>query len=307
MGKNILLTGSHRSGTTFTGKMLSIPKNIGFINEPFNPNIGIEGIDNWNVYVKEGISNEKYYENLVKDLLNGRASFKRIQKKDDSVFKKTARLFLKSGSHIEYIKSTRSNSVERYLLKDPIACMASEWLHNRFDMEVVMLIRHPAAFVASLKRLDWHFPLERLIEQRELFGDFLNSHLKNINLSSITTVERDAILWNCIHEVLFSYLHRNPAMISVKHEDLSINPIKEFEGLYNKLNIDFDSNVKKVIKTYTVSSNPTNPKNNLVHDLKRNSKDNIERWKKILSEEEIYNVRNITKDLAHYYYSNNEW
>ncbi len=43
----------------------------------------------------------------------------------------------------------------RPLLKDPIAVFSSEWLASRFDAQVVVLIRHPAAFASSLVRLGW--------------------------------------------------------------------------------------------------------------------------------------------------------
>jgi hypothetical protein len=49
------------------------------------------------------------------------------------------------------------------LIKDPIALFAAEWLADVFGVRVVVLIRHPAAFAASLKRLNWTHP----------FGDFL--------------------------------------------------------------------------------------------------------------------------------------
>jgi len=34
--KPILVTGSHRSGTTWAGKMISACPNVGYIHEPFN-------------------------------------------------------------------------------------------------------------------------------------------------------------------------------------------------------------------------------------------------------------------------------
>src|SRR5205085_10560791 len=41
------------------------------------------------------------------------------------------------------------------LLKDPIALFSAEWLASRFDMNVIVMIRHPAAFASSLRRLNW--------------------------------------------------------------------------------------------------------------------------------------------------------
>ena len=44
-------------------------------------------------------------------------------------------------------------SPSHFLLKDPIACMSSEYLHREFEMDVVIIIRHPAAFVSSLQKM----------------------------------------------------------------------------------------------------------------------------------------------------------
>ena len=37
----ILITGSPRSGTTFVGRMLALPRSIGYLDEPFNVQIGM--------------------------------------------------------------------------------------------------------------------------------------------------------------------------------------------------------------------------------------------------------------------------
>src|SRR4029079_14970877 len=53
----------------------------------------------------------------------------------------------------------------RPLMKDPIALLSAEWLAATFDMDVVVLIRHPAAFAASLKRLGWKHSFATFIQE----------------------------------------------------------------------------------------------------------------------------------------------
>ena len=50
----------------------------------------------------------------------------------------------------------------RPLLKDPIAVFSAEWLGDTFGMDVVVLIRHPAAFVNSIVARQLRHPFERL-------------------------------------------------------------------------------------------------------------------------------------------------
>ena len=54
----ILLTGSHRSGSTWTGKMLAFSNEIAYIHEPFNlnhnPGIFKARFENWFPYIFHG-------------------------------------------------------------------------------------------------------------------------------------------------------------------------------------------------------------------------------------------------------------
>jgi len=46
---------------------------------------------------------------------------------------------------------------DRPLIKDPIAIFSTEWLCKKFNMKVLVMIRHPAAFCSSLKIKNWAF------------------------------------------------------------------------------------------------------------------------------------------------------
>ena len=68
---------------------------------------------------------------------------------------------------------TRAPAGSRPLLKDPIAVFSAAWLARTFGMRVVLSVRHPAAFAASLKRLDWTFDFNQLLAQPLLMRDLL--------------------------------------------------------------------------------------------------------------------------------------
>jgi hypothetical protein len=59
------------------------------------------------------------------------------------------------------------------LIKDPFAFFSSEWLAERFDMAVVVVIRHPAAFVSSIINLNWSHPFSHFLEQTLLLNERL--------------------------------------------------------------------------------------------------------------------------------------
>src|SRR5580692_3708234 len=75
----ILVTGAPRSGTTFLGKMLALNIDVQEIEEPFNTETGIVGVDQPFVYLRSGerLSKEqKLYDVLINDLLDGKAWYK---------------------------------------------------------------------------------------------------------------------------------------------------------------------------------------------------------------------------------------
>ncbi|MFO7950790.1 MAG: hypothetical protein R6U36_10530 [Candidatus Fermentibacteraceae bacterium] len=71
------------------------------------------------------------------------------------------------------------------LFKDPIALMSAEWVADRFDARVVISVRHPAAYVNSVRRLDWRTPVEDFTEQPRLLeslpADLREALLKRVS------------------------------------------------------------------------------------------------------------------------------
>ena len=118
---NILVTGSHRSGTTFVGKVLSMPPPIDIVMEPFSKSIGMPQIDVWFPYIYSGAENEQEMEFLVRELLDGRA-------------KLGARSGVRAARKLLLRQST-SNSANRILLKDPKAALSGEWFAQRFGRQ----------------------------------------------------------------------------------------------------------------------------------------------------------------------------
>ncbi|GAG18606.1 unnamed protein product, partial [marine sediment metagenome] len=99
----------------------------------------------------------------------------------------------------------------------------------------------------------------------------------------------------------------NSKMIGIRHEDISLEPTRWFKKLYAQLGIKFSPKMETKIKEFTNDTNPTDPTNNEAHVLRRNSKENIKRWKKVLSYHEIEKIREITENLAKRYYLDEDW
>lgn len=305
----ILVTGSHRSGTTITGRLLSVRSHVGYVREPFHKYAGMTEIERWWPYVREEHPDEDRYRRAVERLLAGRATYKRLPLDESGVSlpKRIARVFLKSTPNVEYWKAVWDPRVSRYLIKDPLACLASEYLHRRFDMDVVVLVRHPAAFVASLKRVDWRFDFGEFRNQSALMDDYLAPLLREANPPFDSLVREGTLLWRCFYTVLFDYMDRNPEMIALRHEDLSRSPLRVTERLYDRLDLPFSAKVRRYVDAMTGAHNPAGPRDDHVHSLRRDSRANLERWKQTLGDDEIAFVRDETAELADRFYDESDW
>src|ERR671918_3129932 len=54
---------------------------------------------------------------------------------------------------------------KRALLDDPYASLAAEWIADRFDGQVCLLVRHPAAMVASYRKLSYSAHFRHFLSQ----------------------------------------------------------------------------------------------------------------------------------------------
>ncbi len=303
----ILVTGTHRSGSTFIGRMLSLPLNIGYISEPFNPEHGLKGIPNSFLYIKEGMINEEKYFLLIKNLLekNGIYRYSPIKNNGSSIIKKIAVILFKNRANLYYLKAKYNPFVNRYLIKDPIACLASEWLHQKFKMSVVIIVRHPAGFTSSIKKWNMRYNFEEFLSQKELMIDYFNNCFNGYNVKNLSIIEEGALLWKSIYSILLKYKSRNPNMIIVRYEDIASNPLDEFSKLYSKLGIDFTYDIEKQIIKYTRDINPNETKYR--HAIKKDSRKVAKQWVHVLTKKEIEYIKKSTSDIADIYYSKEEW
>lgn len=326
MTNPILVTGIHRSGSTFVGRMLSINSEVAYIQEPFNKAYGLGVFDTDYKYLTDETIDPEIRQALD-DLINlNQANFQipsllnrhenvanrwKLVKEwsrakgeaDLSQFIK--RLFFKSKAQLGFELAKRTPSVQRLLLKDPLAALSSEYLHQRYNMQVVVLIRHPLSFAGSVKRLNWNFDFNALLQQPGLMDEHLapyREEMLTLRGQNGSIIENAALVWNCIYSVLQTYITRNSTFITVRHEDIAREPLEQFDRLYCALNLEFSPEVKKKIRDYTSAQNPAEPKNNATHQLNRDSRSLIYAWKEILTDEEIRHVKEKTRSVAAHFY-----
>ena len=300
----ILVTGAHRSGTTWVGRMLSQSPSVGYIHEPFNPNhrpgICAARFDYWFPYIsnENGSIFYKQIKNTVSFSYNLIGEFRAIRRPEAllSLLRNYGRFLLYRISNV------------RPLLKDPIAVFSAEWLVSTFDMEVIVLIRHPAAFAGSLKQLNWTYPFSHFLEQPLLMRDHLypfESEIREYSYREHNIIDQAILLWKIIHHVIIEYQKNHDDWIFMRHEDLSRDPLCVFQTLFSKLNLEFSEHIREVIVEHSDSSNPVETKG--ASCIKRDSESNIWNWKSRLTVSDIGKIRDQVEDISSVFYSDEDW
>jgi Sulfotransferase family len=287
--KPILITGSHRSGSTWLASMLALSKNSLMAHEPFN-------IQSW-AYALDGLA--KYWFTYAPALPQDAA----LEAYSNVIEQRTRKIFLKNQPQ-HWIPPLRH---QRLIIKDPIAALSSDWIAKNFDLEVIVLVRHPAAFAASLKRLGWWHPLEHFLKQTTLMQTHLQPYRAEIASKPQDIVEQAAIIWKCLYSVLLTYLDSHPNWLVNKHEVLSSNPVAELRALYETLGLQWSATVEENVVRYTRCGNSVDAPKGTVHHLRRDSVANIARWKETLTAEEIARVYEITRPIYSSYYQDEDW
>jgi len=306
--KPVLVTGSPRSGTTWVGRMLTTSSQLYYIHEPFNPDFrpgaGICNIKfkHHQTYITQ--ANESSYYKPIRQMVEGKFSLP------------AGMLACRSISDIKKVWNQKREFQEYHrrhmlpLIKDPIALMSAGWLGSRFDMNVIVMIRHPAAFVASVKRLKWGFdPSRWALSQPLLLGDYLSpfeEELKILRDSKSDIIDQTALFWKVLYFVVLKYKKEFPEWIYLRHEDLSRKPLSNFEQLFKTLGLEFTDEVQEQIDEHSSESNPSHSEG-VDKLLKLNSKKVISQWKSVLSSQEIKRIKEIVGEVSKSYYSDSDW
>lgn len=300
----ILVTGAHRTGTTWVGKMLAASPQVAYISEPLNvghrPGVLRAPVSKW--YTLICAENEAQYLPAFRDMLGFRyglwCEIRSLRSRKD---------FLRMGRDFSIFLRGRLLR-QRPLIKDPFAVFSAPWFAERLGCCVVITVRHPAAFASSLKRLNWPFDFRDLLEQPLLMQRWLDVDRAEMeSIQSDDIVGQAALLWRMIYRVVARTMKLHPLFIVVRHEDLSLDPVSGYRDLYAALDLDFTPKVEETILNASSSENPTELSKKKAHAVKLDSRANLDNWKKRLSEDEIMRIRKMTGKTAKLFYSDEEW
>ncbi len=293
----ILVTGTHYSSTTLVGEILSRSAGIHYIHEPFNIENTLAHdrvVDSeWFYYIDE--ANEEHYVSRVQDLLYARDFVGKSLRKLVEIRKPKDPLRI--AWYISHCAMRRFSN-GRPLVKDPIALLSSRWLADRFDMRVVLMIRHPCAFVESVKRKNVHFPFANFLNQPRLMATWLRDHREEIEefvRERKPLVEQATLLWFVLNQVALNYAKDDDRFLMVRHEDLVIDPQAAISRIAGHVGVPFDVRIKQGIADLMNPTNPVEPSaKSRKSYVRRDPRSSMTKWREALSTSEIDYVMAVT-------------
>ena len=300
--KAILVTGANRSGTTWVGKMLSCSNQLLPVWEPFNylmpPESKLAGTNPLK---------EQYHYLLEKETTKMKMYLNRRIISAAYLASKP-----KVWGAIDNLMCLAINS-KQVLFKDPIALLSAEWIAQEYQAQVIVLIRHPAAYVNSIKRVNWDMSLECLLPQTKFIETLPPSLVDEIRDRLSHPLETDgynledaALSWKVFHQVIYQYQQTHPEWIFVRHEDLCRDFYHEFQSLYGRLGLSWDESVKQQIAHFC--GRPNNQElGSQIHILNRHSPSVSDLWKQCLTPQEVSRIKEITQEVADLFYDSDSW
>ena len=300
----ILVTGAHRSGTSWAGKMLAADADTAYVSEPLNvlhrPGVFRAQVKRWYQYICEENELEflPAYHSLLEFDYHLWDEIRSIRSRKD---------FFRMGRDFMIFYNALERG-QRALLKDPFAVFSVPWFARRLNCRIVITVRHPAAFASSLERLGWSFDFKNLLEQPLLMRDHLETYRDEmLAVKAEDVIGQGALLWKMIYSVVRKFQQSNSEWLVLRHEDLSLDPVNRFRELYGRLDLDFTQRVEKVIRDSSSSDNPAESPLKDAFATKLDSAANIKNWKKRLNADVIQRIQEITGETGAYYYPAESW
>jgi hypothetical protein len=267
VGKRPLLIAGHgRSGTTWVGNVLAKAPRVLYCFEPGSPVVRREGgQDTWFRYLRPGDRDhqmEQTFDTAFGGLPYGRG--------------------WRRGLWHRLIPGYR------LVVKEVAAFMCLEWLVERYDPAVLVVIRHPCPTILSELKQGTDAEASRLamLRQPHLWDGRLPEQRAALEQAQ-TPVEILAAIWALRQRVLADALARHPAWPLVFYEALCAEPVAQFRHLFQSSGLAWTPQVEQ----YVIQSSTTQAAG--LYSGRRLSAHQTDRWRQEMRPAEIAAVRRV--------------
>lgn len=300
----ILVTGTHRSGTTWVGETLCLSSEAHYVHEPFAP-----------MNSRSWLSTPPAIRYLHQDpavagpLASQLEAITRLRPPWLPILRRspTPRHVLRVTQELLTARHAAARGA-RAVIKDPFALLMAEWIERQSGALVVILVRHPAAFASSVKRLGWRLDVRWLLQQDELMAGQLSEFRSQLERDhELDLIDHAALVWNVLNSVTARYESEHPTWAVLPYEALAESPECRFRSLFGHLGLPWDQSVADAISERTSEAQVTEVTPGRRGGTVRDSRKAMWTWQHRLSGEEIGRVRAATWPLAQRWYASDAW
>ncbi|HEX6381168.1 MAG TPA: sulfotransferase [Acidimicrobiia bacterium] len=314
----IHVAGMARAGTSWVAEMLRAAGGFVHLNEPFNPKRPpgqSPGILNASVqvgYIYVAEHNAAEFRPALHDTFRFRYRHLAELRQNRSGFDLAKMAKYSSAFAMGALRRKRA------LLDDPYASLAAPWIAEEFDGQVALLVRHPAAMVASYRKLGYRAHFRHFLDQPQLMADYLEPWRADMEalVETDDRVAQVATFWTMLHRVLADMADRSDRLHVVRYEDLCADPAGEFERLFTRMGLEFNDAARAEVVRGTEGSSKNQShawrvsrRGGLSRTAFRpmDSRSMIWAWKDKISPGEAARIRAIAGPVAERFYGDADW
>lgn len=269
----ILVTGVIRSGTTFLGKVLSLPWSVAYLHEPFNGGYRLPDRQRFQRrYVRPEADAEtiRAYRDHLAPLFRYDFALETAVHASDAWHKKLAKRMVGSRGPF-YLRLARLNPWRQAaVIKDPLAKVPAEFLHRQFGVQPVVVVRHPVSLAASLQRVEWYPEVKDFASRPRLLEDYFADDPAFFQREWPSRFLESMGHWRAAYKMLLAQAERHGWPV-VTHEALCEHPLEEFQQLYDTLGLPWSERVARKVQKMTGSGNSAEASGGQAMDLQRDS------------------------------------
>lgn len=230
----VWLAGSGRSGTTWLGLLLSVPRGTALLYEPLH---------SWYAKFPPDLTppisifdaGERPYFRPDANIPSWQAYIEHIL--DGGFTRRT--LFAGRRAHKRPHALWCALTGRRLVVKEIRTNLMLGWLARNFDLPIVLIVRHPCATVASQLHRKWGTKrnvIEVLLGQVELVQDHLQNDLARLTNDVLDTpVKQLAARWALENRIALETATHDDRILTVAYEDLVMEPRAELARIFRFL------------------------------------------------------------------------
>ena len=292
-----IVTGPHRSGTTFLASVLSAAeRTVALGVEPLNVTWGMRGVSEWYPEVRAGDDVDR----LLQRLSTGeRVAWNNPSRRPRERLS-THRRARARNRRI----STALHEDQVVIMKDPFLSLSLDYATSLTSRPIVVTVRHPAAWSLSLRRVAWHPGelLESIPRRRRLSEVAHRLGLPDREWRRAPLFEAAAWTWT----LLVAAAQQQADQLG---DRVLFMPLERFEGepvqtglsLIDEVGLRAAADSRAAIELLTLGTTTT-PTDSTTHVLQRDTTASLGAWRSVITPEDREIIWEIAAPVASPYY-----